>query len=141
MPAHRLTIATPPNFEGGKMRSAALGWHPSQLQMRKETRMEYIDVCALADLPPGKSRAVRAADRDIALFNVAGNVHALENSCPHQGAALSNGEMCGRIVKCRAHGWRFDVADGALVVAPTLRVPVFQTRIADGRVAVAVDHE
>ena len=103
--------------------------------------MEFIDVCALADIPPGKSRPVRAAGRDIALFNVAGEVHALENSCPHQGAALSNGELCDRIIKCRAHGWRFDVTDGTLVVAPALRVPVFQTRIADGRVTVAVDDE
>jgi 3-phenylpropionate/trans-cinnamate dioxygenase ferredoxin subunit len=101
--------------------------------------MAYIDICALADLPPGRSRAARAAGRDVALFNVAGTVHAIENSCPHQGAALSSGELCGRIVKCRAHGWRFDVTDGTLVVAPKLRVPVFKTRIADGRIAVAVD--
>ena len=101
--------------------------------------MNYIDVCALADIPLGKSRAVRAAGRDIALFNVAGSVHAIENSCLHQGAALTNGELCGRIVKCRAHGWRFDVTDGSLFGSESLRVPVFPVRIEDGRVSVAVD--
>ena len=101
--------------------------------------MEYIDVCALNELPPGKSRAVRAAGKDIALFNVAGHIHAIENSCLHQGAALSGGEMCDRFVKCRAHGWRFDVTTGELKGSRALRVAVFPIQLAGGRVAVAVD--
>lgn len=104
--------------------------------------MEYIDICALDDLPLGKSRAVRAAGKDIALFNVAGNVHAIENSCLHQGGALSGGELSGRIVKCRAHGWRFDVTTGELAGSRGARhVPVFPVQVTGGRVAVAVNPE
>jgi nitrite reductase/ring-hydroxylating ferredoxin subunit len=102
--------------------------------------MEYIDVCALDEIPRGKSLAVRAAGKDIALFNVAGNVHAIENSCPHQGAALSGGELCDRVVKCRAHGLRFDVTTGEFAGAQAkLRVPVFPVQVTGGRVAVAVN--
>jgi len=101
--------------------------------------MEFIDVCSLEDIPPGKSRPVRAADKDVALFNVGGVVHAIENSCPHQGAALSGGEFCGRVVKCRAHGWRLDVTTGTLVVTDKLRVPCYPVEVADGRVAVALN--
>ena len=101
--------------------------------------MEYIDVCALDEISPGKSRAVRVAGKDIALFNVDGCVHAIENSCPHQGAALAGGELCGRFVKCRAHGLRFDVTTGEFAASRILKVPVFQVQVAGNRVAVAVD--
>jgi naphthalene 1,2-dioxygenase ferredoxin component len=102
--------------------------------------MEYIDVCALDEIPRGKSLALRAAGKDIALFNVAGNVHAIENACPHQGAALSGGELCNHVVKCPAHGLRFDVTTGEFAGAQAkLRVPVFPVQIAGGRVAVAVN--
>lgn len=101
--------------------------------------MEYTDVCTIDDVPPGRSRAVRIAGKDIALFNVAGDVHAIENACLHQGAALSGGELCGHIVKCRAHGWRFDVTTGELAGSRgKLCVAVFPVQVAGGRVAVAV---
>jgi 3-phenylpropionate/trans-cinnamate dioxygenase ferredoxin subunit len=101
--------------------------------------MEFIDVCSLDEIPPGKSRPVRAAGKDVALFNVDGVVHALENSCPHQGAALSGGEFCGHVVKCGAHGLRFDVMTGMLAGSDRLRVATYPVEISGDRVAVAVD--
>jgi len=98
--------------------------------------MEFVDVCALDSIAPGTSRAVRAGDRDVALFNVDGTVHALENACRHAGAALAGGKLCGRVVACPAHGWKYDVTTGALLVAPTLSVTRYRVRVADGRVLV-----
>ena len=98
--------------------------------------MEFVDVCALDSIAPGTSRAVRAGDRDVALFNVDGTVHALENACRHAGAALAGGKLCGRVVACPAHGWKYDVTTGALLVAPTLSVARYPVRVADGRVSV-----
>ncbi|RWA51215.1 (2Fe-2S)-binding protein [Cupriavidus sp. UYMSc13B] len=98
--------------------------------------MHYMDVCALDQVGPGASLAVRAGGKDIALFNVDGSVHAIENACLHAGAALAGGALCGRIVQCRAHGWRYDVITGALVVAPSLSVAA--VKVAQGRVLVGV---
>lgn len=100
--------------------------------------MKQVDVCAVSDIPPGKSRAVRAEGRDIALFNVDGTVHAIENSCLHQGAALSGGEFCGNKVKCRAHGWRYDVTTGRLASSPELGVACFPVKISGDRVLVTI---
>jgi naphthalene 1,2-dioxygenase ferredoxin component len=100
--------------------------------------MNFVDVCALEEVAPNTSCAARVGGKDVALFNVEGTIHALENSCPHQGAALSGGKLCGRHVTCRAHGWRFDVTTGALAVAPTLRVTKFPVRIDGDRVLVDV---
>ncbi len=101
--------------------------------------MEFLDACSLDQISPGTSRALRLGGRDIALFNVEGAIHAIENSCAHQGAALSGGKLCGRIVSCPAHGWRFDVTTGALVVAPSFTIPKFPVKVVDGRVSVAVE--
>jgi len=100
--------------------------------------MNFIDVCGAGEIAPGTSRAARAGGKDLALFNVQGAIHALENSCPHQGAALTGGKLCGRHVTCPAHGWRFDVTTGALAVAPTLTVTRFPVKIDGGRVLVDV---
>ena len=100
--------------------------------------MQFRDVCALEQVRPGASMAVRAGGKDIALFNVDGTVHAIENACLHAGAALAGGSLCGRIVQCRAHGWRYDVTTGALVVAPSLSVATFAVKIDEGRVLVGV---
>lgn len=99
--------------------------------------MQFVDVCALESIALGGSLAVRAAGRDVALFNVDGAVHAIENACHHAGAALSGGKLCGRIVACPAHGWKYDVTTGALLVAPQMSVQKFQVEIVDGRVRVA----
>lgn len=99
--------------------------------------MPLVDVCALESIAPGGSLAVRAGGHDIALFNVDGAVHAIENSCVHAGAALAGGKLCGRTVACPAHGWKFDVTTGALAIAPSLAVRKFAVEIVDGRVLVA----
>jgi nitrite reductase/ring-hydroxylating ferredoxin subunit len=100
--------------------------------------MDYVDVCALDAVAPGRAVAVRVEDRDVALFNVDGCVHALEDSCLHQGASLAAGKFCGRSVTCRAHGWRYDVTTGALAASPTLGVASFPVKVVAGRVLVAL---
>jgi nitrite reductase/ring-hydroxylating ferredoxin subunit len=102
--------------------------------------MQFIDVCPLESIPPGGSRAVRAGGRDVALFRVGEVVHAIENACRHAGAALAGGKLCGRIVTCPAHGWKYDVTTGTLAVAPSLSVETFPVEIVDGRVRVGTDN-
>lgn len=101
--------------------------------------MELVEVCALQDIPPGSTRAARAGTKDIALFNLNGELHAIENSCLHQGMALSGGKLCGNIVACPAHGWKYDVTSGALVVAPQLKLKKFAVQVADGKILVEVE--
>ena len=100
--------------------------------------MRFVDVCALESVAPGSGRAVRVGRHDVALFNVGGNVYAIENSCRHAGAALSQGPLCGHIVACPSHGWKYDVRTGDLVAAPGLSVPRYAVRIVDGRVLVGI---
>ena len=52
------------------------------------------------------------------MYNVDGEVYATENFCPHRGARLSEGVMCGHIVECGLHGWQFDVRSGECLTVP-----------------------
>jgi len=104
-----------------------------------ETKMNFVETYSLQDLAPGSSRPVRVGKTNIVLFNIDGSVHAIENACLHAGSALSGGRLCGKVVSCPAHGWRYDVTTGALLVAPEKSIRSFPVRIADGKVLVQIE--
>ena len=64
-------------------------------------------------IQPGAAVSLDLPDGDqLAVFNVDGEYYAIENFCPHKGAPLSEGQLCGHIVECSWHGWQFDVRTG-----------------------------
>jgi nitrite reductase/ring-hydroxylating ferredoxin subunit len=64
----------------------------------------------------GDRAVVTADDREIVVLRVAGELHAFDNACPHQGNPLVEGEVLGDVLECAYHGWRFDLATGACLV-------------------------
>ena len=93
------------------------------------------------ELPPGgRKLAFAGGGRSIVLFNVEGTVHAIENSCPHNGASLASGRLDGRILQCPAHGLRFDVTTGCMAGAVSgLCLSKLPVELRDGRLVVTVD--
>ena len=71
-------------------------------------------VTSLAALASVSSQAFTIAGRRIALFNVDGKIHAMDDLCPHAGAPLSDGRLNGCVVTCPWHGWDFDVTNGRM---------------------------
>lgn len=71
-----------------------------------------------ATLPIGGSKMFAVGERQVAVFNHAGELHAVENRCPHQGAPLQRGKFEGSVVTCPLHGWQFDVTTGEGVGRP-----------------------
>lgn len=54
-------------------------------------------------------RVGRAA---VAVIRYRGRLYALQDSCPHMGASLSDGKVEAGRVSCFWHGWTFDLATG-----------------------------
>jgi nitrite reductase/ring-hydroxylating ferredoxin subunit len=81
---------------------------------------------------PGQRALVRHDGRSVVLFNVDGHLHAIEDECPHAGAALCTGRLDGHLIQCPAHGLRFDLRTGAMPGNPALRVPAYLIRAQDG---------
>ena len=73
---------------------------------------EPVKVALLGEIPPGESLEVVAEEKIIALFNVEGEIFALDGNCPHAGGPLGNGELNGTVITCPWHGWQFDVTTG-----------------------------
>jgi nitrite reductase/ring-hydroxylating ferredoxin subunit len=65
--------------------------------------------CARIALPNGE---------ELAVFNIDGEYYAIDNICPHKGAPLSEGQICGHVVECALHGWQFDVRTGECLTVP-----------------------
>jgi len=75
--------------------------------------MNWKRVARTAELEPGEMKRVFVADIDIALCNLAGAFHAIDNVCTHAYACLTDGYLEGDTVECPLHGGRFDVRTGA----------------------------
>ncbi|MGK4006941.1 Rieske (2Fe-2S) protein [Sorangium sp. So ce1036] len=71
--------------------------------------------------------------RRFACVRRGGEVHALDDRCPHQGYPLSEGALRGGVLTCPWHNWKFDVASGACTFGgePVRR---YATRVDGGRV-------
>jgi nitrite reductase (NADH) small subunit len=91
-----------------------------------------IKLADVSDVPIGKSFVVKTPNGDeIALFNLNGNIYALENACPHMGAPLNEGEIDDCIVTCPWHGWQFDVRTGLCENMPGDDARSFKISVSD----------
>ena len=90
-------------------------------------------------LPQAGGRALfEFDDKSLALFNVEGDVFAIDDSCPHQGASLCGGRLDGRVIQCCAHGLRFDLRSGYLLNSTQLKVANYPVEIIDGQVFIVI---
>ena len=71
-----------------------------------------------ASVAPGRVRVLELGPRRIAVYrNEDGHAHAIDARCPHLGADLTQGTVCGDGLRCAFHGWTFG-PDGACTKAP-----------------------
>ena len=70
-------------------------------------------VAKIEEVPSGTGKVVFAGDKPIALFNINGEFYAIDNTCPHRGGPLGEGDLNDKTVTCPLHGWEFDIANGS----------------------------
>jgi 3-phenylpropionate/trans-cinnamate dioxygenase ferredoxin subunit len=89
-----------------------------------------------AKVRAGKPLPVYPKGIGVLLVRLADGLHAVRNRCAHMGCPLEGGLLDGPILTCPCHDWRFDVRDGQFQDAPELSIPVYETRVEDGKVLV-----
>ncbi|MBB1601665.1 non-heme iron oxygenase ferredoxin subunit [Variovorax sp. UMC13] len=95
------------------------------------------DVGEPDDFPDGASWPVRVADREVVVFRLGDELHALADRCTHGNALLSEGYIEDGCVECPLHQGTFDIRTGAARCAPaTEAVQTFPVRVVAGRVEV-----
>lgn len=83
------------------------------------------------ELKPGHGIVAEVNGKSLAIFNIDGTFHAIDNTCLHRGGPLGEGEVEGAVVTCPWHGWQYNVATGVCVNNPAAKVDVYQV-ILDG---------
>ena len=103
--------------------------------------MALYDVARLEDLPPGSMKVIPAGAIFVGVYNVDGELYALEDRCSHDDGPLVEGEWEPEeaIVICPRHGARFDIRTGRALTLPAFEpVEVFPVRVEDGIVKIDV---
>jgi 3-phenylpropionate/trans-cinnamate dioxygenase ferredoxin subunit len=100
-----------------------------------QPRSGYLRVASVEEIPPGGALAVPVGGRTVAVFNVDGTLHAVDDTCTHEYAPLSQGARSGEIITCPKHGSRFNVRTGRVLSLPAV-VPVstYPVKVEDGQV-------
>lgn len=80
---------------------------------------DFIKVATVAEVPVNGSKLVEVDDVRIALFNLNGEIYAIEDVCTHDGGPLVEGTIVnGCEVRCPRHGARFDIRTGKALSFP-----------------------
>jgi nitrite reductase/ring-hydroxylating ferredoxin subunit len=99
---------------------------------------EFRKVAEIADIPAGSGKTFEIDGKRIAIFNTGGELHAIDDECPHQGGPLGEGDLDGTIVTCPWHAWMYDVTTGVNTDDPTICVARYEVKIEGTSVLLAL---
>ena len=85
----------------------------------------------LDDLWEGDMTSVTIEGDDVLLINVAGQVRAYTNLCPHQDGPLADGDFDGQTLTCLRHLWEFDADTGCGINPANAQLKVFGCKVDD----------
>ena len=100
--------------------------------------MDWLSV-PLAQLDAEGRTLVEHHGHAIAVFRVDGEIHAVENTCPHEGNPLIEGEVLGGNLTCAYHGWTFDLATGSCLVGEEA-VRRYPVEVRDGVIRIGFEN-
>ena len=101
---------------------------------------QWTEAAAVDEVPAGDVVGMQVGGRDIALYNVDGQIYATDNVCTHGHARLCEGFLEGHEIECPLHQGKFDVRNGKPTCAPvTEAIRSYPVRIEAGRVFLSLD--
>ena len=90
----------------------------------------------LSDIPQGGIRPLELAGEKVILARRGSIVACFQNACAHMGMPIHDGEIDGGIITCPYHQFRYDLATGECLTAPTVQLQAHAVRIVGNRVEV-----
>ncbi len=74
--------------------------------------MAFVRLVPAVEVPPGKTRFVRAGNVPVILANYQGEIHAFHGLCPHRHNPLEGAVLWDYLLDCPFHHFQFDVRSG-----------------------------
>ncbi len=106
-------------------------------RLLSDDQLEYVPLADAAELPVGERLFVTIDNSPIVLFNIAGQIFAIEDTCSHDGNPLDDAPLEGHAVICPRHGARFDLHTGrALSMPAAADIAAYPVRVRDGQIEI-----
>ena len=104
--------------------------------------MEFVKVATVGEIEPGQAKRVEVGEEAIAVFNLDGEYYAIGDTCSHEEASLSEGDVFGDCVECPLHGAEFDITTGKNLTLPAVSpVPSYPVKLEGDAILVGVGEE
>lgn len=98
----------------------------------------WTPVIAADKLPPGDYAQAEVDGVIVAVFNIGGELYAIEDVCTHDGGGLAGGAIDDCTVACPRHGAKFCLRTGEALTPPAYEpVRTYRTRVNDGTIEVS----
>lgn len=98
-----------------------------------------VKVCSEKEIAEGEIKAFGVNGANIILARSGGRVYALEDTCSHDGALLSDGDLVDGEIQCCRHGGRFDLETGRATQMPAIvGIESYAVEIKDGDIYVSL---
>ena len=78
----------------------------------------FVKAAEASEIGPGEMKVVDVNGLRILIVNVEGNYHAMDESCTHAFAPLSEGDLDGEELECPLHGGSFNAKTGEVINGP-----------------------
>lgn len=98
----------------------------------------WVDAGPISELKFDPGAPVKLDGHWLAVFELDGEYHAIDNACPHASAPLCDGTVLDGKVICHLHLWEFDIRTGACDVGEQWNVARYPTRVTDGRLEIRI---
>jgi nitrite reductase/ring-hydroxylating ferredoxin subunit len=90
----------------------------------------------IEDLAAGQGVLVGHQGREVALFQVNGEYHAVDNRCLHEGGPICQGSVVNWTVTCPRHHWHYDLRTGEAIGRPGRRLRTYPVEVRGDQVYV-----
>jgi 3-phenylpropionate/trans-cinnamate dioxygenase ferredoxin component len=107
-----------------------------------EDGFSYVDVVGVEELKPGERIFVETDFETIVVFNITGELFAIEDVCSHDQGPLGDGEVSDHEIHCPRHGASFDVRTGHVLSLPAITdIHTFPVRVNQGMIQLGIPLE
>jgi len=93
------------------------------------TNSNLFKVAEIREVELGKRKVALVNGTEIALFNINGEFHAINNRCPHAEFSLGAGLIYEDVVICPGHAWTFKLKTGECVTKKSQPVKTYKVVI------------
>ncbi|MBI5352528.1 MAG: non-heme iron oxygenase ferredoxin subunit [Chloroflexi bacterium] len=105
----------------------------------EESKIEYVEIAPVSELPTGERLFVELGDKPIVVFNIAGQFFAIGDVCTHDDGPLGDGTIEGFNIVCPRHGAEFDVRTGQVMQMPAVvDIPAYPVKVMDGKIYIGI---